>query len=124
MEATCPDEILTGHSGLRKNSYDPVAPSRMMPPANGDGGSFLGAEADSSDYRFDLRPASNIFYSLMFLLFTGCESHPSRQRIFAITSDLEQRSLSERVDIEEAMYKANVDVYWNGPRNMDVQRQI
>jgi ribose transport system substrate-binding protein len=60
----------------------------------------------------------------MVLLIGGCDSHSPRKRIFAITSDLEQSSLSERVGIEEAAYNANIDVYWNGPRNLDVQRQI
>jgi ABC-type sugar transport system substrate-binding protein len=55
---------------------------------------------------------------------TGCKSRPSSERIFAITSDLEQSPLTERVGIEEAAYRANVSVYWNGPRNLDVQRQI
>lgn len=62
--------------------------------------------------------------SITLLLLAGCKSSPSRKQIFAITSDLEQSSLSERVGIEEEAHKANVDVYWNGPRNLDVQRQI
>lgn len=57
-------------------------------------------------------------------LVAGCNSSHPRNQIFAITSDLEQSSLSERVGVEEAAHDANIDVYWNGPRNLDVQRQI
>lgn len=62
--------------------------------------------------------------SLLLLLVLGCGSNTQHKRIFAITSDLEQSSLSERVGVEEAAHNANIDVYWNGPRNLDVQRQI
>lgn len=61
---------------------------------------------------------------LLILLVSGCDSKTQRKRIFAITSDLEQSSLSERVGVEEAAHNENIDVYWNGPRNLDVQRQI
>lgn len=64
------------------------------------------------------------FCCLVALLLVGCNTHLPRNQIVAITSDLEQSSLSERVGIEEAAHNANVNVYWNGPRNLDVQRQI
>jgi len=39
-------------------------------------------------------------------------------------SHFEMNSLCERVGLTEAASKANVDIYWNGPSNWDVQRQI
>lgn len=64
------------------------------------------------------------FHMLLLLGVPGCKVHSSRPRIFAITADIEQSPLSEHVGIEEAAYKEKIDVYWNGPRNLDVQRQI
>jgi ribose transport system substrate-binding protein len=70
------------------------------------------------------RKAFFSFIMLLLLAVSSCKARFSRQRIFAITGDIEQSPLSEHVGIEEAAYNAKVDVYWNGPRNLDVQRQI
>lgn len=73
---------------------------------------------------YAVRALNVIFIFILLMAAVGCKPRPTRERIFAITSDIEQSPLSEHVGIEEATYKANVDVYWNGPRNLDVQRQI
>lgn len=58
------------------------------------------------------------------LFVAGCAAHPSRERIAAIPSHNERGSLSERAGLEEEAQRDHVSVYWNGPSNWDVPRQI
>lgn len=83
------------------------------------------AQDETPEFAGWTRAMRRLFFGwFILLLFAGCNAHLPHRQIFAITSDLEQSSLSERVGIEEAAHNANIDVYWNGPRNLDVQRQI
>lgn len=54
----------------------------------------------------------------------GCNRHFARRQINAIPSHNERNVLTERVGMEEAAAQAHVDIYWNGPSDWDVQRQI
>lgn len=45
-------------------------------------------------------------------------------RISAITSHNDRALLNERVGLEQAAARENLEVYWNGPSNWDVKRQI
>jgi ribose transport system substrate-binding protein len=54
----------------------------------------------------------------------GCGRNHAPQRISAIMSHFEMNSLCERAGLDEAASTANLEIYWNGPSNWDVQRQI
>lgn len=65
-----------------------------------------------------------MWLAAVVLFVAGCGAHPARERIAAIPSHNERGSLSERAGLEEEAQRAHVSVYWNGPSNWDVARQI
>jgi ribose transport system substrate-binding protein len=58
------------------------------------------------------------------VLALGCEQRPERPQIVAIPSHNERALLNERVGFEETAARNNIGVFWNGPSNWDVERQI